>query len=56
MNIATIIIDDKEAKFPLSEKTFKTGSRGYHGQGKMNIGDKRFQCNILAIEIGRKAK
>lgn len=40
----------------LTPKTFKTGSRGFHGFGKMAYGKKHYQVNVLAIEIGSKPK
>ena len=54
--LATIKLNDEKQDFVLNKKNFKTGSRGYHGQGKMQIGDKRYQCNILCVEIGSKPK
>ena len=35
-------------------KTFSTGSRGYHTSGKIILGDKRYQVNIMLVEIGSK--
>ena len=54
--LATIKLNDEKQDFVLNKKNFKTGSRGYHGQGKMQVGDKRYQCNILCVEIGSKPK
>ena len=42
--------------FLLVKKDFKTGSRGYHAQGKAELDGKRYQVNILAVEIGSKPK
>ena len=36
------------------ETKFKTGSKGYHAQGKLEIDGKRYQCNILLVEVGSK--
>jgi len=55
-NLVTIQLDGEKQGFILNKKDFKTGSRGYHAQGKMQIGDKRYQCNILCVEIGSKPK
>ena len=33
-----------------------TGSKGFHAKGKMQIGEKNYQINILAVEIGSKPK
>ena len=38
------------------EKTFKTGSRGFFGTGKMQIGEKRYQVQVQLVEIGSKPK
>jgi len=35
-------------------KNFKTGSRGYHGQGKLEIDGKRYQTQVQLVEIGSK--
>ncbi len=38
-------------------KQFKTGSRGYYGQGKVQAADgRRFQVSINIVEIGSKGK
>ena len=56
VNLATIQLNGEKQSFVLAEKDFKTGSRGYHAQGKMRIGEKGFQINILCVEIGSKPK
>ena len=38
------------------EKLFKTGSRGYFGMGKIQIGEKRYQVQVQVVEIGSKPK
>lgn len=40
--------------FSVPEKSFKTGSRGYYANGKMEIGGKRYQVQIQLVEIGSK--
>ncbi len=40
--------------FTLPEKVFKTGSRGYYANGKMEIEGKRYQTQIQLVEIGSK--
>ncbi len=35
-------------------KQFKTGSRGFFGTGKVEIGGKRYQAQIQLVEIGSK--
>ena len=56
MDIATIQLNGAKQNFILGKKNFKTGSRGYHAQGKMQVGDKNYQINILCVEIGSKPK
>ena len=56
MDIATIQLNGAKQNFILAKKNFKTGSRGYHAQGKMQVGDKNYQINILCVEIGSKPK
>ena len=36
------------------EKLFKTGSRGFFGMGKIQIGEKRYQVQVQLVEIGSK--
>jgi len=38
------------------EKQFKTGSRGYFGMAKIQIGEKRYQVQVQMVEIGSKPK
>ena len=54
-------IDIKEndkvvAMLPAPEKLFKTGSRGFFGMGKIQIGEKRYQVQVQLVEIGSKPK
>lgn len=38
-------------------KQFKTGSRGFYGQGKIKATDgRRFQISVNIVEIGSKGK
>ena len=39
-----------------TEKQFKTGSKGYFGVGKIQIGEKRYQVQVQLVEIGSKPK
>lgn len=39
-----------------TEKLFKTGSRGYYGMAKIQIGEKRYQVQVQLVEIGSKPK
>ena len=56
IDIAAIQLNGAKQTFILSKKNFKTGSRGYHAQGKMQVSDKNYQINILCVEIGSKPK
>ena len=56
VNIATIQLEGEKQNFILTKKDFKTGSKGYHAQGKMLAGGKNYQINILCVEIGSKPK
>jgi hypothetical protein len=38
----------------LPPKEFKTGSKGYYANGKMEIEGKRYQVQIQMVEIGSK--
>jgi hypothetical protein len=38
-------------------KQFKTGSRGFYGQGKVQASDgRRYQVSVNIVEIGSKSK
>jgi hypothetical protein len=56
VDMATIQLNSDKMNFLLSKKDFKTGSRGYHAQGKMMSRSKYYQVNILVVEIGSKRK
>ena len=38
----------------VSPKQFKTGSRGFYANGKIEIDGKRYQTQIQLVEIGSK--
>jgi len=40
----------------LQAKNFKTGSRGFYGNGKLSVNGKRYQVNCLLVEIGSGKK
>ncbi len=40
--------------FSLPPKVFKTGSRGFYANGKLEIDGKRYQCQLQLVEIGSK--
>jgi hypothetical protein len=49
--------DDKQVGLLMAaEKVFKTGSRGFFGMGKIQIGEKRYQVQVQLVEIGSKPK
>lgn len=57
MTVRALIQVDQEAVgiFPMGEeRTFKTGSKGFHAQGKVPIDGKRYQANLMLIEVGSK--
>ena len=39
----------------VAPKQFKTGSRGFYANGKLEIDGKRYQAQIQLVEIGSKA-
>ncbi len=43
-------------KLTANEKTFSTGSRGFHGQGKIEFGGKRYQVQVQLVEIGSRGQ
>ncbi len=53
-----ILIKNEEgqtlAKLVANEKTFTSGSRGYFGQGKIEINGRRYQAQVQLVEIGSK--
>ena len=53
---ATIQINGAVTTVQLKNKQFKTGSAGYHGFGKIETGDGRYQINVLAVKIGSGSK
>ena len=38
------------------QKLLKTGSRGFFGMAKVQIGEKRYQVQLQMVEIGSKPK
>ena len=40
----------------LDPKNFKTGSSGFHGHGKVPFNGKKYQANLMLVEIGSKKK
>jgi len=40
----------------LQAKNFKTGSRGFYGNGKLSVNGKRYQVSCLLVEIGSGKK
>jgi hypothetical protein len=56
VNLATIQLSGVKQSFVLNKKDFKTGSKGFHAFGKMQVGEKNYQVNIQCVEIGSKPK
>lgn len=54
----TITVTDEKGNtvgvFLADEKNFATGSRGFYGQSKLAIGEKRYQTSCQLVEIGSK--
>jgi len=51
--------DDKGqviAVLTVAPKEFKTGSKGFYGNTKIEIDGKRYQTQIQIVEIGSKSK
>lgn len=42
--------------FTLPPKDFKTGSKGFYANGKVEIEGKRYQAQLQLVEIGSKPK
>jgi hypothetical protein len=42
------------ALLTVEQKNFKTGSRGFHGQAKIDFDGKRYQTQLQMVEIGSK--
>ena len=52
-----IEVGDKIETIVAEPKQFKTGSRGFYGQGKILAADgRRFQVSVNIVEIGSKKK
>ncbi len=49
-NMATIQLNRQKQPFIINPKNFSTGSRGFYGQGKMQVGDKNYQVNIQLLK------
>jgi len=53
----TIEVAGRSATIVADAKQFRTGSRGFYGQGKVEGTDgRRFQVSINIVEIGSKGK
>jgi hypothetical protein len=44
------------AMISVTPKEFRTGSKGYYANQKVEIGGKRYQAQIQLVEIGSKPK
>jgi hypothetical protein len=59
MNMLSVEIKENEnivGTVVAAEKLFKTGSKGFFGMGKIQIGEKRYQVQVQLVEIGSKPK
>ena len=54
--IAELKTDDGKSLgiITVAPKNFKTGSRGYYANGKMELDGRRYQLQIQLVEIGSK--
>ena len=53
----TIVVAGATETIIAEAKQFKTGSRGFYGQGKVQAADgRRFQVSVNIVEIGSKGK
>lgn len=58
--MSSLIVEIKTAEgqtialLTVDQKNFKTGSRGFHGQGKVDFEGKRYQTQVQMVEIGSK--
>lgn len=43
-----------ESDVIMSPKVYSTGTRGYHGTGKVQDGEKKYQLNFQVYEVGSK--
>jgi hypothetical protein len=55
--IAELKTDDGKTlgTMAVAPKNFKTGSRGFYANGKLELEGKRYQLQIQLVEIGSKA-
>jgi hypothetical protein len=59
LHITAELKDDKGqviAVLMVAPKEFKTGSKGFYGNTKIEIDGKRYQTQIQIVEIGSKSK
>jgi hypothetical protein len=57
MDVLVHFKDDQGREFGTivaNAKQFKTGSRGFYGNSKLEIDGKRYQVQIQMVEIGSK--
>lgn len=54
------LIKDEDGKtlgmIPLAAKNFTSGSRGFFGQGKLDVNGVKHQAQVQLVEIGSKAE
>ena len=48
------ILAKAAATVEMKPTSFKTGSDGFRGQGKVMEGDSKFQVQIIAVRVGSK--
>lgn len=48
------ILTKASATIEMKPTTFKTGSTGYRGQGKVIEGGVKYQVQVMAVKVGSK--
>jgi hypothetical protein len=57
VHVDVVLKDDRGevlGEMMAAEKQFKTGSRGFYANGKLEIAGKRYQVQVQLVEIGSK--
>lgn len=54
--LENFIVKIMEQDIICSKKEFKSGSRGFYGNGKILIEDKKYQVGLILTEVGTKPK
>jgi len=52
MQVVTVMVERQV--IVATPKTFRTGSRGYFGQGKVYLDGRKYQAQVQLVEVGSK--